>query len=72
MKEPYTVLYQKEQDVEHVRLQVHALVIVIPLLIDNETASSNVMQLPRLDSARLAGELSGVDMPALETYLPLG
>jgi hypothetical protein len=33
------VLYQKEQDVEHVRLEIRALVIVIPLLIDNETAS---------------------------------
>jgi hypothetical protein len=39
MKDPYIVLYQKEQDVEHVRLEIRALVIVIPLLIDNETAS---------------------------------
>jgi hypothetical protein len=39
MKDPYIVLYQKEQDVEHVRLEIRALVIVVPLLIDNETAS---------------------------------
>lgn len=39
MKDPFTVHYQKEQDVEDVRLEIHALVIVIPLFIDNETAS---------------------------------
>lgn len=39
MKDPFNVLYQKEQDVEDIRLEIHALVIVIPLLIDNETAS---------------------------------
>jgi hypothetical protein len=64
MKDAYTVLYQKEQDVERVRGEIHALVAVIPLLIDNDTASSDLMQLLRLDSARLAGKPSGDDMPA--------
>jgi hypothetical protein len=51
-------------------IEIHALVTVIPLLIDNETASSDVMHLLRLDSARLAGKPSSDDMPALETSYP--
>ena len=60
MKDPYTVLHQKQQDVERVRREIHALVIVIPLLIDDETASADVMHLLRLDSARLVGKPSGL------------
>jgi hypothetical protein len=70
MKDPYTVLRQKEQDVERVCREIHALLIVIPLLIDNEAASDDVMHLLRLDSDRLAEKPSGDDMAALETYYP--
>lgn len=70
MKDPYTVLRQKEQDVERVRREIHALLIVIPLLIDNEPASDDVMHLLRLDSARLAEKPSADDMAAMETYYP--
>ena len=70
MKDPYTVLRQKEQDVERVCREIHALLIVIPLLIDNEPASDDVMHLLRLDSDRLAEKTSGDDMVALETYYP--
>ncbi len=70
MKDPYVVLLQKEQDVERVRREIQALHIVIPLLIDSEPASDDVMHLLRLDSARLGGEPSGNDMAALETYYP--
>ena len=70
MKDPYTVLRQKQQDVERVRREIHALVTVIPLLMDNEIANPDIMHLIRLDSARLARKPSGDDMAALETYYP--
>jgi hypothetical protein len=70
MKDPYAVLRQKEQDMERVCREIHALLIVIPLLIDNEPASDDVMHLLRLDSDRLAEKPSGDDMAALETYYP--
>ena len=43
MKDVRTVLLQKEQDLERVRQEVHALIRVIPLLADNapsDTATS--------------------------------
>jgi hypothetical protein len=70
MRDPYIVLRQKEQDVERVRREIQALLIVIPLLIDNEPASDDVMHLLRLDCARLAVKPAGDDMVALETYYP--
>jgi len=70
MKDPYTVLRQKEQDVERVCREIHALLIVIPLIIDNESAPDDVMHLLRLDSDRLAKKPSGDDMAALEIYYP--
>ena len=70
MKDPYTVLRQKEQDVERVCREIHALLIVIPLLVDDEPASDDVMHLLRLDSDRLAKKPCGDDMAALETYYP--
>jgi hypothetical protein len=70
MKDPYTVLRQKEQDVERVRREIHALLIVIPLLIDNAPGSDDVMHLLRSASARLVREPSGDDMADLETFYP--
>ncbi|MGE5054659.1 MAG: hypothetical protein ACM3WP_10885 [Acidobacteriota bacterium] len=70
MRDPYTVLHEKEQDVERIRREIHALVIVIPLLIDDETPSIDVLHLLGLDSALPAAKASGDDMSALETYYP--
>jgi hypothetical protein len=70
MKDPYVVLEQKEQDMEWVSREIQALLIVIPLLIDNEPNSDDAMHLLRLDSAGLARKPSGDDTAALETYYP--
>jgi len=71
MKDPYLVLRQKEQDIERVRREIQALLIVIPLLRDNEPAADDVMHLLRLDAARFArGKPTADDMAALETYYP--
>jgi hypothetical protein len=70
MKDPYTVLCQKEQDVERVRREIHSLLIAIPLLKDNEPVSDDVMHLLRSASARLVAKPSGDDMADLETYYP--
>ena len=70
MKDPYVVLGQKEQDMERVRREIRALLIVIPLVTGNEPASDDVMPLLRLDTARLARKPSSDDMAALETYYP--
>ena len=70
MKDPYVVLRQKEQDMERVRREIQALLVVIPMIIDNEPASDDVMHLLRLDSARLARKPSNDDIAALETYYP--
>lgn len=70
MKDPYAVLRQKEQDLEQVRREIQALIIVIPLVTDDEPSSNDPMHLPRLDSAGLARKPSGDDITALETYYP--
>lgn len=70
MKDPYIVLRQKEQDMERIRREIQALLIVIPLLMDNETDSDDVMHLLRLDAVGLAGKPSDDDMAALEAYYP--
>lgn len=44
MKDPYSILREKEQDVERVRKEIQALLTVIPLLADNQSSADNVMQ----------------------------
>jgi len=70
MKDLYLVLRQKEHDMERVRREIQALLIVIPLLRDNEPGADDVMHLLRLDAARLARKPTADDMAALETYYP--
>lgn len=70
MKDPYVVLRQKELDVERVRREIQALLIVIPLLRDNEPAADDAMHLLRLDATRLARKPTADDIAALETYYP--
>jgi hypothetical protein len=41
VKEPYKVLREKEQDVERVRKEIHALRTVIPLLADDQPSAAN-------------------------------
>ena len=44
MKDPHSVLREKEQDVERVRKEIQALLTVIPLLADDQSSADNVMQ----------------------------
>ena len=70
MKDPQTVLRQKEQDVERVRREIQALLMVIPLLADDEHSSDDVMDLIALATSRTVAEPSGNGMADLETYYP--
>jgi hypothetical protein len=45
MKDLQTVLRQKELDVERVRREIQALLIVIPLIADDQPSSDDVMHL---------------------------
>jgi hypothetical protein len=70
MKDPYTVLRQKEQDVERVRREIQALFTVIPLLVDDQPSSDSFGFLMRSASSLTVQEPSGKDMADLETYYP--
>jgi hypothetical protein len=67
MKDLHTVLRQKEQDVERVRREIQALLTVIPLLADDQSASDDLMHILRLASA---GTVVDNGMADLETYYP--
>ena len=43
MKDPHSVLREKEQDVERIRKEIQALLTVIPLLADDQPSSDDVM-----------------------------
>jgi hypothetical protein len=66
VKNLHTVLRQKEQDMERVRREVHALLAVIPLLADDQPSDD----LALLASSRTAAEPYGNGMADLETYYP--
>jgi hypothetical protein len=70
MKDVQTVLRQKEQDMERVRQEVQALLMVIPLIADEHPTSDDVMRVLRLVSAQTVVEPSGNGMADLETYYP--
>ena len=70
MKDLPIVLCQKEHDVERIRLEIQALLTVIPLLADDQPSSDDVMNLLRLASSRTVAEPSGDGMADLETYYP--
>jgi hypothetical protein len=70
VKDLHTVLRQKQQDVERVRREIHALLTVIPLLADDQPSSDDVAFLTRLASARRAEEPFDNGMADLETYYP--
>ena len=51
MKDVHAVLSQKEQEVQRVRQEVQALLVVIPLLANDQSAS-DLVQLPGVISAQ--------------------
>jgi hypothetical protein len=69
MKDPHSVLRQKDRDLERVRQEIQALLTVIPLLADDQPSSDAMNQVP------LASCLTPVDPPdndtaQLELYYP--
>jgi hypothetical protein len=69
MKDPHTVLREKEQDLERVRKEIRALIRVIPLLAD-EQPSSDIMQELLLTLSRIPVDSPQNDMAQLELYYP--
>lgn len=70
MKDLQTVLRQKELDVERVRREIQALLIVIPLIAEDKSSSDDVMHLLRWASSRTVANPSVNGMADLETYYP--
>ena len=68
MRDVRTVLCQKEQDAERVRKEIQSLLLVIPLLADDEP-SCDIMQ-PLLESLRPMQDSSDHDMALMEIYYP--
>jgi hypothetical protein len=69
MKDPYSVLREKEQDLERVRKEIQALRTVIPLLADDQP-SSDVMHELLLAVSRTPVDPSDNGMAELELYYP--
>jgi hypothetical protein len=69
MKDPHTVLRQKDLDLERVRKEIQALLTVIPLLADDPT-SSDVMHEVQSALSRAPVDLPDNDMAKLEIYYP--
>jgi hypothetical protein len=57
MKDVHAVLFQKQQEVERVRHEVQALLVVIPLLA-NDLSVSDIVPLPGASSAQTFGDPS--------------
>jgi hypothetical protein len=77
MKDVRTVLLQKEQDLERVRQEVHALIRVIPLLTDDAlsgaaTSPSRPSSAQDVPSSRMAAEPPPADndLADLERFYP--
>ena len=69
MKDPHTVLRQKDLDLERVRKEIQALLTVIPLLADDPT-SSEVMHEVQSALSQAPVDLPDNDMAKLEIYFP--
>lgn len=73
MKDPHSVLREKEQDLERVRKEVQALRTVVPLLADDpadDQPSSDVMHELLLAVSRTPVDPSDRGMAELELYYP--
>jgi hypothetical protein len=69
MRDLHTVLYQKEQDIVRVRVEIQALLTVLPLLADEEPSSDDLALLMRLASSSVV-KPTAKGMVDLETYYP--
>jgi hypothetical protein len=69
MKDPHSVLHEKEQDLERVRREIQAVLTVIPLLADDQP-SSDVMHEALLAFSPTPVDPPEDDMDQLEIYFP--
>ena len=69
MKDPHSILREKEQDLERVRKEVQALLTVSPLLADDPPSSDVMNELP-LASSPTHVDPPDNDMAQLELYYP--
>ena len=69
MKDPHSVLREKEQDLARVRREIQAVLTVIPLLVDDPPTSDVVPEV-LLASSRAPLNLPDNDMAQLEIYYP--
>jgi len=69
MKDPHSVLREKEQDLARVRREIQAVLTVIPLLVDDPPCS-DVMHEVQSALSRAPVNLPDNDMAQLEIYYP--
>jgi hypothetical protein len=72
MKDPYSVLLEKERDVERVRQEIQALLTVIPLLVDGQPSAANadnIMQELLVAVSRKSLNPPDKEMAELEPFL---
>jgi hypothetical protein len=69
MKDPCSVLHEKEQDLARVRREIQAVLTVIPLLVD-DPPTSDVVHEVLLAFSPTSADPSGNDMAQLEIYYP--
>jgi hypothetical protein len=69
MKDPHSVLRQKDLDLVRVRKEIQAVLTVIPLLVD-DPPTSDVVHEVLLASSRAPVNLPDNDMAQLEIYYP--
>jgi len=69
VKDPHSILREKEQDLERVRKEVQALLTVIPLLADDPPSADLLNQMP-LASSPTHVDPPDNDMAELELHYP--
>jgi hypothetical protein len=69
MKDPHSVLREKEQDVERIRKEIQALLTVIPLLADDQPSSDDVMHELLFAVSRESVDPSDKGMADLEPFV---
>jgi hypothetical protein len=69
MKDPHTVLREKEQDLARVRREIQAMLTVIPLLADDQPSSDVVHEVPAAFSPTPA-DPSDNELSQLKIYYP--
>jgi hypothetical protein len=69
MKDPHSVLHEKDQDLERVRREIQAVLTVIPLLVE-DPPTSDVVHEVLLAFSPTPVDPSGNDTDQLEIYYP--